>query len=543
MIRPRLIYHNDAHHYHAKRLDPPLNLHKMHWPVDEVLGTGVDLLSFGLGYADVYFHNSKVGRSVGQAKEVWEQFIDWRVMRTVEDARNMGTDQLREVIKRGREMGLSVFPSLKLQDYHEPPSEWRWVDGERKWRERWQEGHAGRCGWLKWEHGADVCLRETDDRLPHTEWMYDFSLEIVREDKLAMIREVLEDYEADGIELYFMYRPRYFRKAEVEQNIPVMNRFVAQVRELANAIGREQGRGIPIMANVYSDREENLAIGLDVETWLKERSIDLVVGGVPASLFETGLDVRWLADAANDVGVAAYIRPPRRVYDERTSRPSVEMFRALSQTLHWQGIAGMYLIALPWPFSQTEYQILREVAYPDPHARRDKRYILQPGEPAAGGQLMPPERQLPVELEEGKAANIGIVVGDDLDSARADGEMRKPVLTIRFSFFCVEDEVEIRFNGRVLPIEEAEITDERALSMPVQPLNPIDAPLGFSAHWFRYKLDIDLLRRGENTLEIETKKLTKTAGFVRSVNGVEIQTRYKEFERPQGLEADRVAPQ
>ena len=130
----------------------------------------------------------------------------------------------------------------------------------------------------------------------------------------------------------------------------------------------------------------------------------------------------------------------------------------------------------------------------------------------------------------------------DLDGARADGEMRKPVLTIRFSFFCIEDEVEIRFNGRVLPIEEAEITDERALSMPARPVNPIEAPLGFSAHWFRYKLDIDLLKRGENTLEVEVKKLAKTAGFKRNVNGVEIQTRYKDFERPQGLEVDRVAP-
>ena len=29
MKRPRLIYYNDAHHFHAKRIDPPLNLHKL----------------------------------------------------------------------------------------------------------------------------------------------------------------------------------------------------------------------------------------------------------------------------------------------------------------------------------------------------------------------------------------------------------------------------------------------------------------------------------------------------------------------------------
>ena len=74
----------------------------------------------GLGYSDVFFHQSKVGRVVGQGKEVWGNYIDWRIMRMVKDAAEMGTDQVREVITRGRETGLPVFPSLKLQDPAEP---------------------------------------------------------------------------------------------------------------------------------------------------------------------------------------------------------------------------------------------------------------------------------------------------------------------------------------------------------------------------------------------------------------------------------------
>jgi hypothetical protein len=53
---------------------------------------------------------------------------------------------------------------------------------------------------------------------------------------------------------------------------------------------------------------------------------------------------------------------------------------------------------------------------------------------------------------------------------------------------------------------------------------------------------VDLLVRGENVLEVETLKQEETAGFVRSVSGVEIRTQYKDFVRPQGLEVDRVAP-
>ena len=138
MDKPRLIYYNDGHHFNAKRIEPPASIHMLQWPVDEVAGTGVDLLVLGLGYGDVYFHDSKVGRVVGQQKEVWESYIDWRIMRMVEEARKLGTDQVREVIKRGKELGIRVFPSLKLQDVAPPGGE--------------------RCGLLKGERGAEVCI-------------------------------------------------------------------------------------------------------------------------------------------------------------------------------------------------------------------------------------------------------------------------------------------------------------------------------------------------------------------------------------------------
>ncbi|MBM3933180.1 MAG: hypothetical protein FJ319_02585 [SAR202 cluster bacterium] len=84
MNTPRLVYYNDAHHFHCKRLEPPASVHLLHWPVDEVAGTGVGALSFGLGYGDVYFHQSKIGRVVGQDKAEWEDFIDWRILRMVQ---------------------------------------------------------------------------------------------------------------------------------------------------------------------------------------------------------------------------------------------------------------------------------------------------------------------------------------------------------------------------------------------------------------------------------------------------------------------------
>ena len=72
--------------------------------------------------------------------------------------------------------------------------------------------------------------------------------------------------------------------------------------------------------------------------------------------------------------------------------------------------------------------------------------------------------------------------------------------------------------------------------------SPVDAPESFGGYWLRYALPADLLVRGENVLEVETLKLEASAAFMRSVNGVEIRTQYKDFVRPEGLELERIAP-
>ena len=96
---------------------------------------------------------------------------------------------------------------------------------------------------------------------------------------------------------------------------------------------------------------------------------------------------------------------------------------------------------------------------------------------------------------------------------------------ITFQFFCVEDDVDMRFNGHALGVEDAEVQE------PVR-----------GTYWFYYRLPPEVIKRGDNTLEIEITRKEKTAGFARTVNGVEVMTRYKDPERPEGLNPSRVVP-
>ena len=83
----------------------------------------------------------------------------------VEVAKELGTDQLRAVVERGRETGIQVFPSLKLQDSATPGRE--------------------RFGRLKEQYGAAVCIGDEG----RAEWCYDYAQEAVQEYKLALIGE------------------------------------------------------------------------------------------------------------------------------------------------------------------------------------------------------------------------------------------------------------------------------------------------------------------------------------------------------------------
>ena len=271
-------------------------------------------------------------------------------------------------------------------------------------------------------------------------------------------------------------------------------------------------------------------------------NVDLVVGQVSDQLFEPAVDVGWMVDAAGG-RAGVYVRPPLRVYDERTPRPTIEMYRALGQSLRSQGANGLYLGYLRWPLARKEHQILREMAYPETYRRENKRYFLQPAEGAGTFTDPPPNRVLPLALKEGEWAGLTLQVADDLGETSKDGELRRPRLTLRLQNFPVEDEIRIRLNGRLLPGEGFEVTDERALRIPVRLRRPIEAPSGFAAHWLRTKLAPGLLKQGKNRIEILARRLTPTANWTRFVSGVEIRTRYRNFARPEGIEGvDRIEP-
>ena len=337
---------------------------------------------------------------------------------------------------------------------------------------------------------------------------YDWAHPAVSEAKLAMVREVLEDYGADGIELDFLFVPWFFKPAEVVQNTQLMTEFVRRVRATADEVAAAQQRPVSVYARVFSYPSANAAVGLDPAAWLREGLVDALIAQSPDFLFETQADVGWaIAAAAEGGGAEVFYRPARRLYDERSDRPSPLMYRAIGQCLLRQGSAGLCLHNIGWPFSEEEHTLLRECAQLSAMARRDKLYLAQPAEsPKVLEELLdygggyshavraedaiappPPHRTLPAALVPNAPVSATVEVADDLEAAAAEGELRRCGLTLRFSQFCVEvrafaatacasfrecqryrggqDTLRLSLNGEPLLLEEAERSDERARSM------------------------------------------------------------------------------
>ena len=77
MRKPKLICYNDDRHYLMYRYDPTMSLHRFQQPVDEILGTGVDTLSFGLGSGQTFWHDTKVSLRWGKRIKKHNNGVMW----------------------------------------------------------------------------------------------------------------------------------------------------------------------------------------------------------------------------------------------------------------------------------------------------------------------------------------------------------------------------------------------------------------------------------------------------------------------------------
>ena len=516
MRKPKLIYYNDDRHYLMYRYDPPMSLHRFQQPVDEILGTGVDTLSFGLGSGQTFWHDTEIGLKWGERIEKHNNGVMWwRAAENLRLALEAGIDPLKVVIDRAHEKGIQVLGSLKMNDPSYP-------GGERLY---W-------LGKLKWDH-PEVMIGEIDPADDRVATCSDFARPEVRRERLNVIEEVCDRYGADGLEMDDCLKDSaarvFFKPSEARKNAPILTDFVREVRDLLDRIGDKRGERLCLAARVHPVEDANLAVGMDVRTWLSEGLVNIVIpyhGILETSLVDTSPLPGWLVDLAHEAGAWVYTPVGRTPYDDRYHDATIEMYRAAGTNHQANGADGLYLSDLPWPHTEREYEVLREMGDSDIYARKAKHYVvapkfLEPGQYAMKGHL-------PAMLEEGMPALVPISIGDTLDAARTDGELERVTLGVRVVQTCPEDRLSVQFNGYGLPVSTARVATYYGGIVPYGASRQgLQTRIG-THYWFEFDLPLDVPRQGENTLTVTMERHFKALTAERVLLQAEIRIVYKE---------------
>jgi len=171
---------------------------------------------------------------------------------------NSGVDVYKLWIARCRKKGISPWISVRMNDVHN-------VDDERNYihSDFWRENPQFR-------------------RVPYrfTEWTdraLDYGRPEVRAHQMKLIRELIERYDMDGLELDWMRFGFHFRPGHECEGAALLTQFTAEVRHLLDKQERKRGHKIKLSARVPARPETALGLGMDAVTWAKKGLVDMIV--------------------------------------------------------------------------------------------------------------------------------------------------------------------------------------------------------------------------------------------------------------------------
>ncbi|MFP6641242.1 MAG: family 10 glycosylhydrolase, partial [Myxococcota bacterium] len=283
MSERRLLFYNDARHYHLYCYEPPISIEDARAPVDEIAGTKVDTFVYGFGAGPTMFHLTEVGEVFASHVKAFRDIPGvhrgtlptWRAHENIMSLKERGVDLLHLLIDRAHEKGLVFYASLRQT--HSCASDD--VDNYFNWQ-------------FKIDH-PEWCLQ---GRGKHA---FNFAYPEVRAERFALAEETVNRYEVDGFEIDWAFWPYFFEEDEVEQNTPILTEYMREHRCVIEHAAAKRGRRIVFGARVLPTLQANLDVGLDVASWMEEGLLDFVV---PNFYVDEQMDAdfpfEWLVEGA-----------------------------------------------------------------------------------------------------------------------------------------------------------------------------------------------------------------------------------------------------
>ena len=417
---------------------------------------------------------------------------------------DQGRDCLQLIIDFCREHGREVFWSLRLNDTHD-----NWFPA------MYPE--------YKKQHPDHLLFRPEDIGKPAVGRMephmnataVDFGRQEVRDHQFDIMEEVCQRYDVDGVEMDFMRQPIYFRPTlegrPVEpEHIEIMNGFVRRVRAMTEELGMKRGRPILAACRVPNTIRCSCEIGLDLETWLAEDLIDLLVSSLEHDPF-TG-PAAELTELGHRYQTPVYANVGESRDTHWIGIGELEGWAAAATNAWNAGVDGLYTFNRFDPHSE----VFRTAGDPSLLEMMDKVYAIDDvGErPRTWAHTLPLEGRLPLELAPGSCRSAVLRVGDDVAARAAEGVLGELSLRIYIDRFTYTDEAEFRLNGKLLDAEVLVTSDGVS-------------PVACGLFLLRARPEAACIKKGDNTFEALLKSRCESAPGLPSVTAVQLVIRYE----------------
>ncbi len=163
-------------------------------------------------------------------------------------------------IDRLREIGINPWISVRMNDIHDSADRKSLLHSELflQHPEYLRGSHHRKYGMGYYDYAEDF-----------------FEPEVYR-DALTRILHGLSDFDCFGIELDWMREPFTVRCGREYEAIPLLTRFMGDVKDIVRQKELERGHRIKIAVRVPSSPEKALRMGFDVADWAEKGYVDLV---------------------------------------------------------------------------------------------------------------------------------------------------------------------------------------------------------------------------------------------------------------------------
>jgi len=170
-----------------------------------------------------------------------------------------GTDALQVVCDHMHEHGKEVLAAIRMSDTHHSR-----ITPDNPL-----------CPLFAVEH-PEFVIRQPDSRTNET--ALDYSYPQVRSHRLAIMKEIVEDYDVDGLELNFVRWAKHFPRDQGREKASILTEYVGQVQKMLQEAARTRGRrSLTLGVRVPESLAACWLAGVDIETWVKQGWVDYVV--------------------------------------------------------------------------------------------------------------------------------------------------------------------------------------------------------------------------------------------------------------------------